>query len=209
MFVKVCGFTTVDDLAAAVALGPDAIGFVFARSSRQVTAAEAAPLLAAVPASILRVAVYRTPTPEHMAAIAGLPLDLVQGDAGWDGAGLPEGVGFLPTFGDGDDLFDRVRDFGFDGSGPRDLRHAFLVDGPFGGGMGVRADASRCAAAATLGPMVLAGGLSPDNVADAIGAVHPWGVDVSSGVESAPGRKDAARVRAFLRAARSTASPLE
>jgi phosphoribosylanthranilate isomerase len=209
--VKVCGFTEVPALAAAVRGGVSAIGLVFARSPRQVSPEQAELLLSGVRADIQRWAVFRTPTVADLRAIAHLPLTGVQADADWSGEGLPEGWGFLPAFKDGPDLLDRIRAAGFDGQARAvdGLLGTMLVDGPFGGGLGVRAEVSRCAAAAQLGPLVLAGGLAPDNVAEAIAAVRPYGVDVSSGVERAKGVKDPDKVVAFLDAARGHATDEE
>jgi phosphoribosylanthranilate isomerase len=83
------------------------------------------------------------------------------------------------------------------------LGGAVLVDGPLGGGRGVAADTNRVAAVAQLRPVVLAGGLTPDTVGPSIARVRPFGVDVSSGVEQAPGVKDPARIHAFLQAVRA------
>ncbi len=195
--VKICGLTTEEAVDATVALEPDAIGLVLARSPRRVDPTQAGRLLARIPPGIARIAVFRLPDPALLAEIAPLPFDGVQADAAWSGAGLPEGWWFLPAFGDGPDLLDRIAIRPAEG-----WAGAFLVDGPGGGGMGVRAATERARAAARMGRMVLAGGLDPDNVAAATEAVEPWGVDVSSGVESAPGQKDPAKVGAFLRAAR-------
>lgn len=206
MKVKLCGFTAVEDLVAAGPARPDAVGFVLAPSSRRVDPASLEALLEVVPDEVERWAVFREPDPELVRAIAPLPMTGVQGHAGWDGAGLPASWAFLPVFLDGPDLADRVRAAGFDGR-PREVRGlagAFLVDGPRGGGQGLRADVDRCARVAQLGPMVLAGGLDPASVAGAVRAVRPYGVDVSSGIESAPGRKDGARMAAFTRAARGS-----
>lgn len=205
MRVKLCGLAGEDALRAAGAARPDAVGFVLAASPRRVDPAALGRLLAWVPADVERWAVFRTPDPDVLAAVAGLPLTGVQADATWDGVGLPEGLAFLPAFADGPDLLDRVRAAGFDGRARevRGLVGAFLVDSARGGGSGVRADVARAAAAARLGPLVLAGGLRPDNVADAVRSVRPHAVDVSSGVESAPAVKDPHAVVAFAGAARS------
>lgn len=204
--VKLCGVRDEAALRAIAPTRPDAVGFVLAASPRQVTVDTLDRLLGWIPDGVQRWAVFRTPDAATVRALAGLPLTGVQGDAAWDGDGLPEGFAFLPVFRDGDDLVERVRAHGLDGT-PRPVRGlvgAFLVDGPTGGGMGVRADVDRAAVAARLGPMVLAGGLRPDDVAAAIAAVRPYGVDVSSGIESAPGVKDAAAAAAFVAAARLT-----
>ena len=199
--VKICGLRRVLEVEAAVQAGADAIGFVFARSPRQVTPEEARPLVEAVPAGVDVVAVFREPAPELLADVLALGVNAVQADASWRGE-LPDGVYFLPALKDGPDLHERAAALPVlpTGSG---LRGSILIDGPLGGGRGVRADADRVAAVAGNRPVVLAGGLRPDNVHAAIARVRPFGVDVSSGVESAPGVKDPARIHAFFEAVRA------
>ena len=192
MWVKICGLRTVVEVEAAVQAGADAIGLVFARSPRQVSVAEARVLRDAIPKGVEAVAVYRTPGPELHEVLA-LGFDRIQTDATWTASSLAA-ARWLPALSDGSDVLTRARSL------PKGL---ILVDGPLGGGRGVQADADRVADVARMRPMVLAGGLSPDNVARAIAGVRPYGVDVSSGVESAPGIKDPMRVRAFVAAARS------
>lgn len=203
--VKLCGVASADALRVVGAQRPEAVGFVLAASPRQVDVATLAELLSWIPAKVQRWAVFRTPDADTVRALAGLDLTGVQGDASWDGEGLPERMAFLPVFADGPDLSDRVRAHGFDGAKRpvRGLVGAFLLDGPQGGGKGVRADVARATEVARLGPLVLAGGLTPDNVADAIRAVQPYAVDVSSGIESAPAIKDAHKVARFVAEARS------
>jgi phosphoribosylanthranilate isomerase len=206
--IKLCGLANEHALQCAGAARPDAIGLVFAASPRQVRPEDAERLLSYVPAHVQRWAVFRTPDADILAQIAHLPLTGVQGDASWDGAGLPAGWAFLPVFNDGPDLVDRVRAAGHHGR-PHEvdgLIGALLLDGAKGGGQGVVADWARCAEVARLGPVVLAGGLTPENVAAAIAAVRPYAVDVSSGTESSPGHKDPARVTGFVEAARAAAA---
>lgn len=190
VWVKICGLLTIEDVKATVAAGADAIGFVFAESPRQIDAQEAAALLAVVPAHVERIAVFRRPAAGELAAIAHLPLTSVQARADWDRAGLPMGWGFLPSHRDAPSL--------------EGLQGRFLLDGAHGGGLGQAPDMRRARELARGGEMILAGGLRPDTVADAIRVVRPFGVDVSSGVESRRGVKDPARIRAFVRAVRET-----
>lgn len=211
MKVKLCGLNSDLAMDGAAAARPDAIGLVFAPSVRQVTVELAARLLSRVPKSVQRWAVYRVPTPEDMAAIADLPLTGVQAEVDWDGQGLPESMAYLPVFKDGPELLDSLHDRGFRGLG-RDVHGlvgAFLLDGPSGGGAGVRGDVNRASQAAKMGPMLLAGGLNPDNVAAAVRAVQPYGVDVSSGIEASRGVKDPERMVAFAGRAREAAATEE
>lgn len=205
MKVKLCGLASEAAMRAVAEARPDAVGFVLAPSPRQVDLATLERLLGWVPDGVQRWAVFREPDAATLAGLAGLPLTGVQAWASWDGRGLPEGLAFLPVFRDGPDLIDRVREAGFDGR-PREvsgLVGGFVVDGPGGGGLGERVDVGRAAAAAGLGALVLAGGLTPENVAGAVAAVRPWAVDVSGGIEAAPGVKDGAKAVAFARAARA------
>lgn len=206
MIVKICGLTRRVDIEHAVAAGADALGVVLAPSPRRVRLESLPVLLAGLPKRIPVLAVFRMPTRDDVAALDGLPISGVQGDATWDGRGLPERCFFLPVFNDGPDLVDRVTGSGLIGAGlgpqARSLTGAFLVDGPRGGGMGEPVDVGRAATAARLGRMMLAGGLRPENVAGRIREIRPLGVDVSSGVEAIPAEKDPTRVTAFIQQSR-------
>jgi phosphoribosylanthranilate isomerase len=191
MKIKICGLRTVSDVETAVDAGASAIGFVFARSPRQISLEEAVPLLCAVPPSVLKVAVFRRPDAGLLAAVLAAGVDVIQADADWESGGLM--VPFLPALSDGPDLAARVAA----------TPGVCLVDGPRGGGAGVLPDLTRVASVAATRRVVLAGGLTPENVSDAIARVRPWGVDVSSGVEASRGRKDPERIRAFIDAART------
>lgn len=192
LFVKICGLTTAEGVAAAVAAGADAAGFVFSPSPRQVMPAAARVLAAGLPPSIRRVAVFRHPPPGFIARVLEeFPADWVQSDA----VDLPGvdlgGAEALPVFRAGAPL-------------PALLPELLLFEGP-DSGTGQVADWDMAARLARGAQLILAGGLRPDNVAAAVEQVRPWGVDVSSGVESAPGIKDPARVAAFVAAARAAA----
>ncbi|MFO7298588.1 MAG: phosphoribosylanthranilate isomerase [Actinomycetes bacterium] len=197
MFVKICGITDPGVLDAAVAAGADAVGFVFAESPRQVSVPDARALADRLPAGVLKVAVFRRPDPGTLAGVIdALRPDLVQADAdALSGIDLPDGVDTLPVY--------------------RSVREVWtapparlLFEGP-ASGIGAMADWEEARAVARRARVVLAGGLDPYNVADAITRVRPWGVDVSSGVESAPGRKDPARITAFVSAARAAAGAID
>lgn len=193
MFIKICGITSVSAIAAAVECGVDAIGFVFASSPRQLTPAQAADLSAEVPRGLLRIAVTRHP-PQALVdeILERVRPDLLQTDIeDFDTLKLPEGMEVLP-----------VMRGARDGNVPARV----LFEGETSG-RGMLSDWSGAAQLARRTRLVLAGGLNPDNVADAIRHVRPFGVDVSSGVESAPGVKDARRMAQFVTAVR-TAFPL-
>ncbi len=202
MIVKICGLQQPSDVRVAIEAGADAIGLVLCASPRQVDLDTAATLLAEIGPGVAKVAVVRRPTPSLLAQIVDLGFDVLQADPDWrpSGASIP----WLPAFTDGPDLISRVRRWHVQHRGWRDL---VLVDGPRGGGLGEPADRRRVARLAQLCAVVLAGGLDPEGVGQAIGEVRPAGVDVSSGVEHTRGVKDPARIRAFVQAARQAIGP--
>ena len=200
--VKICGITRHEDLRAACEAGADALGFVFyAHSPRTLTIGQAAALVAWMPPFIQSVGLFVNADPDFVRAVLkAVPLDLLQ----FHGDELPD---VCRAFGRpyfkavrvraGVDLVKYAADF----SDARALLlDAFVPGVP--GGTGARFDWSLIPAGLAK-PLVLSGGLNPDNVAEAVCTVHPWAVDVSSGVESAPGIKDAAKVVAFVRNART------
>jgi phosphoribosylanthranilate isomerase len=189
LFVKICGLTTPEGVAAAAKAGADAAGFVFSPSPRRVTPAQARKLAAALPAGIRRIAVFRHPPPGWIAQVLDqFSADCVQSDA----ADLPGvdlgGAEALPVLRSGAPL-------------PELLPELVLFEGPRSGA-GRVADWAAAAGLAQRTRVILAGGLKVANLAEALTTVRPWGVDVSSGVESTPGIKDPALVAAFVAAAR-------
>lgn len=190
MFVKICGLSDERHVAAAVEAGADAVGFVFAESPRRVTPARAREIAAAVPGNVKRVAVMLHPgKDEWQSVLDGFGPDVLQTDAG-DFAGLevPGSVECWPVY--------------RQGQAEPDSDGTYVYEGPKSG-RGETVDWRRAAAVARRGRMVLAGGLEPTNVAEAIASVRPFGVDVSSGVESSPGKKDSRLIRDFITAARA------
>lgn len=195
--VKICGVRDAAGLACVLEAGADAVGCVLAPSPRRIALPEAAALLASIPEGILRVLVLgRSRGGARERALACAHADLVQ----LEGADL-DGERILPVERDGPDLEARLHRQG--------CRHSLVLVEGAASGRGVRPDWARVAdatdAVRTHVPslrIVLSGGLTPDSVAEAIGQVRPYAVDVSSGVECAPGIKDPARVRAFVTAAR-------
>jgi phosphoribosylanthranilate isomerase len=199
LWVKICGLTTRDAVEAAVAAGADAVGFVFAPSKRQVTAALGTQLAQGVPRRILRVAVMLHPTQSELDEVwSEFRPDVLQTDVGdLQTLRVPMGLGVMPV----------VRGGGGVGLKP-DLqpKHSrLLFEGPVSG-VGSTSDWSAAAQLARTTQLVLAGGLNATNIADAIAAVRPFGVDVSSGVEASPGIKDPARIHEFVQRARAAAN---
>lgn len=193
IWVKICGLTTPDAVAAAVEAGADAVGFVFAPSKRQVTASQATQLTQGVPRRIPRVAVMLHPTQSQLDEVwSTFQPDVLQTDV-QDLATLqvPTGLAVMPV----------VRG----GVGPKPEHDRILFEGPVSG-TGSTSDWHSAAQLARTTQLVLAGGLNATNVADAIAAVRPFGVDVSSGVEASPGVKDPARIHEFVRRARAAAN---
>jgi indole-3-glycerol phosphate synthase/phosphoribosylanthranilate isomerase len=204
LFVKICGLTEEAAVEAAVRHGADAVGFVLAPSPRRVGLARARALAARVPPGVVRVAVFADAAPDELlAADAALAPDAIQADAG----ALAAVAGRLrarplPVVRDGAAL-DAALDALLAGPAAGALaRRAYALLDAARSGAGLAVDRARAAAAARRTPLVLAGGLAPDTVEATIRAVRPAGVDVSSGVESAPGLKDPARIAAFVAAAR-------
>jgi phosphoribosylanthranilate isomerase len=202
--IKICGVTTPEDARFAAAAGADAVGInLWPRSKRYADDAAARAVVAALPPGVLKVGVFvNAPAAEVAARVASLGLDRAQlhGDeTPAEFAGLGERLIRVV----------RVRDeasfAAAEGWSPPLYLYDALVDGF--GGAGVTAPWPLIARLARR-PFLLAGGLTPENVADAIAATRPDGVDVASGVESAPGRKDPERVRRFIEAARAAAGKL-
>jgi len=195
--VKICGIRDRAGLACVLEAGADAVGCVLSPSPRRVALREAEELFAAIPPGILRILVLGRSTPlERARALACACADLVQAE----GAALAARR-FLPVERDGPDLAPRLC--------RRARHHALVLVEGAESGRGMRPDWARVADAAGAARaqvpgfgVVLSGGLTPDSVAGAIRQVRPYAVDVSSGVERAPGIKDAVRVQAFVLAVR-------
>jgi phosphoribosylanthranilate isomerase len=198
-FVKICGVTTLDDALACVDAGTDAIGFNFwPRSKRYVAVETAAVIAKRLPPELRTVGVFVDPTPADVERAFGSgAIDLAQ----LHGDETPE---FCQKFAGRYIKAVRLRDaasLARMAEYPCDL---VLVDADTAGygGSGQRADASLAAQAAKSRRVILAGGLTPENVAEAIAAVRPYGVDVAGGVEREPGVKDWIKVAAFVSAAK-------
>ncbi|HEX6146494.1 MAG TPA: phosphoribosylanthranilate isomerase [Acidimicrobiia bacterium] len=197
LFVKLCGIRTESDLEAAVAAGADAVGFVLTPSPRRISLPQAAHLKRLLPDHVLSVAVFHQPSPgllRRTEEVVGP--DLFQAEA-VTLVGLPPDK-MLPVVVDGEDLARRV-----DEAAGATTRAWALVDSSARGGTGRPPSWARLAQLTTTVKMILAGGLNEENVAEVVSSVRPFGVDVSSGIERAPGVKDPERMRSFVTAARS------
>jgi phosphoribosylanthranilate isomerase len=195
--VKICGITNLEDAWAAVEAGADALGFVFyPPSPRHVTPTQARAIIAALPPFVTTVGLFVDAAAEQIEAIAArCGLDRLQ----LHGHEAPELCARLtrPVI----KAF-RIRNADSLASLPRYKVAAYLLDayveGALPGGTGASFAWELAAQAKPYGPVILAGGLTPDNVEAAIRRIQPYGVDVSSGVERAPGLKDHAKLRAFV-----------
>lgn len=199
--VKICGITNVADGQAAAEAGADLIGLMFYEPSpRYVSLAAAAAIARALPPEVQRVGVFVNPTTELVRrAIGECQLSLLQ----FHGDEPPD---FCTQFGLMSLKAFRIRDAASLDALPNYATDAYLLDAyspEARGGTGEKFNWDLAVEAQKFGkPIFLAGGLTPANVAAAVKQVQPFAVDVSSGVESAPGKKDPVKVRAFIQAAR-------
>jgi phosphoribosylanthranilate isomerase len=191
MWIKICGMTGADAVGAAHEAGADAVGFVFAKSARRVTPQAAARLAQPVRGRLCCVAVMRHPTQAEVDEIvAAFAPDLLQTDAAdFDTLRMPAQLVLLPVVRAGEEL-------------PDSLPPRVLFEGA-SSGSGALSDWSAAQRLARRTELVLAGGLTAANVAAALAAVEPFGVDVSSGVEERPGVKSPAEIMKFVATARA------
>jgi phosphoribosylanthranilate isomerase len=200
--IKICGITNAADAKAAVDAGADAIGVIFAPSPRQVTVDQAAAALAAVPPPVARVGVFVDASlAEVVSAVTACGLTAVQ----YSGSESPEACDAAPI-----PVIKMVSigmDFGLERAEPfRDRVAALLLDtyaADKAGGTSQAFDWQSLGAVPGWAPFFVAGGLTPDNVGACIAELHPYGVDVSSGVETRPGVKDHAKLFALCAAVRA------
>lgn len=193
--IKICGITTVEDALTAVRLGADAIGLIFADSPRQVTSGQACEIIRQLPPLVAVIGVFvneesrvvkklRRETGLHVAQLHGTE------DAAYMAyLDLPSFKSFQVK---DRSVLARIAEY---------HETAFLLDTfhvDKAGGTGATFDWSIAAEAKRYGRVILSGGLTPDNIADALTAVRPWAVDVSSGVERQPGIKDNEKMRLFI-----------
>jgi phosphoribosylanthranilate isomerase len=193
LFINLCGMNTPEAVSTALACDVDAIGFVFANSVRKVSTRRACELAAPARHRLACVAVTRHPSREDVAAILGeFKPDILQTDIeDLDALDLPRTLSVLPVM----------------RAGPAPacaLPRRVLFEGPVSGS-GRITDWRQAAELAQRAQVILAGGLNPGNVADAVRQVRPFGVDVSSGVEDSPGIKSISKMEQFVAAARAAA----
>ena len=237
MWVKICGNTNLPDAEAAINAGADALGFVFAPSPRQVTAQQVRAITNRLPVRVERYGVFVDAQFEEIVAtvdqagLSGIQLHSA-GDPSlatrlrehFSAVSLANGrrrrLGLLQVLhsspesdpeGSPEMLDQQLEKLRGDHSVDAILIDARSASAP--GGTGVRFDWARASGAFIASAphlrLIAAGGLAPDNIAEAIALLRPWGVDVVTGVEVSPGHKDTAKVREFIQRARATASALE
>ena len=220
MWVKICANTNLEDAQLAASAGADAVGFVFAESVRRVTGAQVRAITPHLPEAVAKYGVFVDAGIEEIAAtikecgLTGVQLHGLQDLA------LPRKLrelfpaverrarlGIVRVIHYGGDLAERLHE-----AQQNDAIDALLVDSRTAtllGGTGQRFDWGQARANLTSASglrLVVAGGLNPDNVAEAVATLRPWGVDVATGVETSPGKKDPAKVRAFIENAHVAAS---
>jgi phosphoribosylanthranilate isomerase len=220
MWIKICANTTLEDAQLAADLGADAVGFVFAPSKRRVTPEQVARITPHLPATVERVGVFNSLDPEAIAEAART--------AGLDAVQLHGGVSAnlarrLHEIFAGQIKIIQTIHWQVDADGANaavahqlgEISREGIVDrvlidskvGTASGGTGVPFDWERARATLTQSAghlkLIVAGGLRPENVKEAIGRLAPWGVDVASGVEAEPGKKSRERLAAFIKNART------
>ncbi|MEM1335721.1 MAG: phosphoribosylanthranilate isomerase [Actinomycetota bacterium] len=201
MFVKICGITNEDDALLAVAMGADAVGFIMAPSPRQIAPQQVYDITRRLPPEVLTVGVFRNELPERVVELghrAGVKAVQLHGRETTEQARQVAGHfrWVIKAFGAGDEQLTHADQYGTD---------MVLVDAP-DPGSGKVFDWNLAGDVPDSVKLILAGGLTPENVAGAIAEVEPWGVDVATGVERAPGKKDPVKVMRFVEAAKE-ASP--
>jgi phosphoribosylanthranilate isomerase len=197
LFVKICGITSEADALVAVGMGASAVGFVFAPSPRQMAPSAVADIVKRLPYETVTVGVFRDESPRRVVEIAGqIGLRAVQlhgFESAEDTRWVAERVNWtIKAFPAGHRNIERFPEYG---------AQTLLIDGA-NPGSGELFDWRLAEGVVDPGRLMVSGGLRPDNVAAAVAHLHPWGVDVSSGVESSPGVKDPGRIRDFVTAAR-------
>ncbi len=217
-WIKICGTTNLDDALASIAAGADALGFIFTESPRRIAPEAAAEIIAALPEAIDKIGVVVNETPQalaELAAQAGLTALQLHGDEPADQLaeflGALAGRKLIKTLHVRELLSDQHKLDAY----LRECENidAILLDSGSvvaRGGTGVPFDWNAALPIVQrikeILPVIIGGGLSPANVAEAIRLFEPWGVEVVSSVELAPGKKDDAKLRAFIAAARGTSS---
>lgn len=204
LFVKICGVTSEADALLSVSLGASAVGFIFAPSPRQVSVQLAGDIAKRLPEHVLTVGVFRDEAPQRVVEavrVAGLGAAQLHGhetaeETQWVRARVPT---VIKAFRAGEPSIKRFGEFGAD---------FLMVDGD-NPGSGKVFDWRLAEGVANHHRLIVCGGLRPDNVEQVVAHLRPAGVDVDSGVEAAPGRKDPVKLRDFIQRARQAVAATE
>lgn len=209
--IKICGITNIEDALTAVEAGADALGFVFAESPRKIDVDTARDIIEHLPESVASVGVFANQDVDEIIAVikhTGLQLAQLHGEIDHKFCALSKEIGCERVvralrIRSIDDISRAAQDLSKCGCG------AILLDAHVEGmmgGTGKTFDWDLAIEARSIGkPIILAGGLTPDNVEEAVRKVHPYAVDVSTGVEASPGKKDHEKIKEFIRNARKFA----
>jgi phosphoribosylanthranilate isomerase len=200
-WIKICGTTSLADALASVEAGANALGFIFAPSKRQITTRAAREIIRELPPHVERIGVFRDGSPEEIRRLVDeVPLTGIQ----MHGSESPGEIYQHLAADRRDSLFKIRTIIAHDGFViPEEERvDAFLLDSGAGSGTVFDWQSAQSKLGECPKRVILAGGLTSENVGQAIQTIHPWGVDVVTGVESEPGRKDYGKLRAFVSAVR-------
>jgi phosphoribosylanthranilate isomerase len=206
-WIKICGTTSLEDALSSIAAGADALGFIFAPSKRHVSMEQAQAIISRLPQEVERIGVFMNSTATEIASIVSqVELTGIQ----MHGEEFPPEVyAYLPK--SQRDHMRKIKtvlvrdDFArsLDAcASPPGIVDAWLLDSGAGSGKTFDWHAARTQLGERQGKFIVAGGLTPENVGDAIQTFRPWGVDVVTGVEREPGRKDPEKLKAFVAAVR-------
>jgi phosphoribosylanthranilate isomerase len=214
MWIKICANTNLEDALLAAQLGADAVGFVFAPSRRRVTPEQVAAIVPEVPASLEKIGVFMSRDPDEIAQIArstgltgvqlhrGIDLDLARSlrkELG-DAISITQTIHWKVDGGsnNAEELSAQLKVIAREPFVDRVLIDSKSARGEGGTGISFDWSEARETLAQFQGKLIVAGGLQPSNVAAAIATLNPWGVDVASGVEAAPGKKDYEKLLTFI-----------
>jgi phosphoribosylanthranilate isomerase len=211
-WIKFCGTTSLEDALASVEAGADALGFIFAPSKRRVTPENAQAIIQQLPRKAERIGVFLNATIDEInAVVTNVDLTGIQLHGN---EFAPEVYSYLPKERQGSlriiktILMQSKFEWRVD---PRttvpDVVHAWLLDSGAGSGKTFDWQAARAQMGERQGRFIIAGGLTPGNVGEAIRTFSPWGVDVVTGIEREPGHKDPEKLKAFVRAVRKAEQP--
>jgi phosphoribosylanthranilate isomerase len=205
-WIKICGTTSLEDALSSIEAGADALGFIFAESKRRVTPEQAQAIISQLSVKVEKIGVFMGSTPEEIAdmagqvALTGIQLHGEESPAEVNSCLTPgrrSTLRKIKTILVKDGLENKLDTVAAPG-----LVDAWLLDSGAGSGKTFDWQTAKAKLGGRRERLIIAGGLNPENVGDAIRAFKPWGVDVVTGVERAPGRKDPEKLKAFVAAVR-------